>query len=462
MAPGEPTPDVVQLDALAARGPYRGQLREPVIDVSGRLQAELALVPSLFAHRALGALRRASAPPPERRARALAEAGRRFAEDELAGLTPQEYTHRVCRVSGLPVTAVRSAVGALAHAAAYASHTVEYGRPRGVTARWADLRPDSVGAVWTRRGRTLVVNAPGNHPAVHANWLGALALGYRVAVRPSRREPFTPHRLVTALLASGFHEDEVMLLPTSHGVADELVREADLAIVYGGDDTVRRHRGDPRVLTQGPGRSKVLLGRDGVRAALDTVVDSVAHDGGTACVNATAVLVESDPEPVARAIAERLAELPPLLPQDERAVLPVYPVAVARALEKTFQGHARSARTILGQEGLVAELGDGSAALRPSVVLVDRPDSPLLGVELPYPCVWVAPWSASDGTAPLRDTLVLTAVGCSDGLLEQLADEPTIATLHTGHHPTRSQSPDVPHDGYLTDFLMRAKGVRRG
>ena len=73
-------------------------------------------------------------------------------------------------------------------------------RSTGATAR---LRG---GAVWARRGEVLAVHAPGNAPGVHGLWPQALALGYRVAIRPSRREPFTAHRLDHGLARAGFRD----------------------------------------------------------------------------------------------------------------------------------------------------------------------------------------------------------------------------------------------------------------
>jgi acyl-CoA reductase-like NAD-dependent aldehyde dehydrogenase len=454
--------DVLELDVLGPGGPYRAHRRIPVTEVTGERAAELSLAPGILVHRALGALRAAGAPSPSRRAEALREAGRRFAVEVVAGLSPEAYAARVSRVSGLPITTVRAGARALALAAGLAHRTAHEGRPHGAAQHWKDPLPGGRGALWVRRGEVLCVNAPGNHPAVHAGWLEALALGYRVAVRPSRREPLTPHRLVSALRDAGFRDDEVVLLPTEHTVADDLVRGGDLALVYGGDDAVRRHRGDPRVLTQGPGRSKILLHGDSWRTALDTVVDSVAAEGGTACVNTTAVFVDGDPAPVAEALAERLSALRALPPEDEKAQLPVYPTATARALEATFTANLRDARPWLGGEGIVEELGDGSAALRPSVVQVAHASAPQTAVELPYPCVWVAPWSAKDGIGPLRNTLVLTAVGCPEALLDQLVAEPTISNVYLGRHPTHHQEPGIPHDGYLAEFLMRGKGIIQG
>ena len=261
---------------------------------------------------------------------------------------------------------------------------------------WADPLARGGSAVWARRGDVLTVHAAGNHPGVHALWLEAVALGYRVAVRPSAREPFTPHRLVTALRDAGFGPDQVMFLPTGHSVAGDLIQGADLSVVYGGDAVVAKHGGAGNILAQGPGRSKILLAGQSCSSHLDTVVESVVCGGGTGCVNATAVFVESDPAQAAEAIAERLAVLPSLPPEDDKAVLPVHATDSARAIERYLLRQAAGATAHLGGDGIAEELGDNSAVLRPAVFRVDRPDAPQTGLELPFPCVWVAPWSPAE------------------------------------------------------------------
>jgi acyl-CoA reductase-like NAD-dependent aldehyde dehydrogenase len=77
--------------------------------------------------------------------------------------------------------------------------------------QWQDPATRTGHAVWTRRGDVFAVHASGNHPGVHGLWLEAVALGYRVVVRPSQREPFTPHRLITALRQAGLGNDQVAL-----------------------------------------------------------------------------------------------------------------------------------------------------------------------------------------------------------------------------------------------------------
>ena len=94
-------------------------------------------------------------------------------------------------------------------------------RPVGAVLDWREERTRTGGAVWARRGEVVAVHAAGNGPGVHGLWPQARALGYRVAVRPSRREPLTAHRLVNALLCSGFRPEDAVYLPTDHGGADE-------------------------------------------------------------------------------------------------------------------------------------------------------------------------------------------------------------------------------------------------
>ncbi|MFD9209890.1 aldehyde dehydrogenase family protein [Streptomyces sioyaensis] len=455
------TDGLIQLDVLGPSGSYRSRSRATVPDVSGRPAAELSLAPTVYVDRAMAALRRARPLSADERVAAIVRAGRLFATETINGLTVGEYEHAVSRVGGVPIQVVRAATRTALERSAQLHHGLQHARPWGAVGDWRDPLTRAGRAVWTRRGEVFAVHAAGNHPGTHTLWPEALALGYRVAVRPSRREPFTPHRLVTALRMAGFGEDQVVLLPTDHAAAEALLRGADLA--YGSDEVIRRYADDPAVLPLIPGRSKILLTADtDWRDHLDTVVESIAHHGGTGCVNATAVLVEGDPAPVAEAIAGRLSVLPSLPPEDDKAILPVQSAVSARALEKYVRDRAAGARAHLGGDGFVEELGDGSAVLRPVVHQLERADDPRAGAELPFPCVWVAPWSRGDGVAPLRDTLILGAYTEDDRLIDAFLDEPTIANVYLGDHPTYWTATGIPHDGYLAHFLMRTKGVIRG
>ena len=447
------TTDLTAIDALGPDGEYRIRNREPVTATDGVVVAELTLAPPLYVSRAIQAQRTGRPLPAHEREAALAKAADIFANGVLAGLDFDAYTALASRISGVPISVTRAGSRAVGDGVASAFAAVAPARPSGAALDWRDVRAG--GAVWARRGDVFAVLASGNGPGVHGLWPQALALGYRVAVRPSRREPLTAHRLVQALRQAGFRPHDAVYLPTDHRGADEMIRSADLAMVYGGQDVVDKYAGDPTVFVNGPGRAKILITAEhDWRDYLDVIVDSIADLGGVACVNTTAVLYEGDPAPLAEAIAERLSAI-------DHEVLPFQTLDTATALATHLATVAAGSTPLLGAEQVVVPLGDGHAALRPAVHLLARPEVATLNVELPFPCVWVAPWSRADGLAPLRHSLVISAITEDDDLIDDLLAEPSIANVYVGRHPTHHTEPEIPHDGFLADFLMRNKGFVR-
>lgn len=452
----------VHIDALGPSGVYRSRERKPLVSLAGTRIGEISQVPPLYVRRTLAAMRDAPVLPGAERSVALDKAADLFLHGEIGGLDPDGYARLVSTASGVPVGVVRQSIEWVTDVLRSQRSTLELAMPRGAVRDWHDPRTLAGSAVWTRKGELFAVHAAGNTPAVHGLWPEALAMGYKVAVRPSTREPFTAFRLVSALRDSGFPPDTVTLLPTDYAAADVLIAEADFAIVYGGQDVVDKYAASPRVLTQGPGRSKILVTTDvDWREHLDLLAGSVSHLGGTACTCATAILIEGDPEPVAQAVAEKLRAIPSLPPSDPEAILTVQPIESARAVDRYLHTVAADARAFLGGDTIVDELPSGGAVLRPAVHLVDSSTAPQLNVELPFPCVWVGPWRPEEGVAPLRDSLVLTAMTTRRDLIDELLNEPSITNLYLGDNATTWLRPGVPHDGYLGEHLMRTKGMIR-
>lgn len=453
-------PALTALDALGPTGAFRARTRQTITDVTGTAVAELSMVPGLYIHRSVAALRAAPPLPVHERVSALRHAAVLFRTADLAGLGPKRYQELVSRVSGLARSVAEQATERIATACETALEQATAALPAGAALDWDDERIASGAGLWVCRGEVFGVLAAGNHPAVHTHWLEALALGYRVAVRPSRREPFTPARLIAALREAGFGEDRVAYLPTDHTGADELLAAVDKAMVYGGDEVMRKYRRHPSVLPQGPGRSKILITADvDWQPHLDLIVDSVSRHGGVSCTSTTAVFVEKDARGFAEALADRLAQLPVRPPLDPDALLPVHPRPDAERIGEQVARLAVGTTPVLGGDGIVEDLGDGSAALRPAVHLLSSPDAPQAGAELPFPCVWVAPWSKDHGVEPVADSLVLTAMTEDRALVGELLVQPGIRNLYVGAHPTHFTALGVPHDGYLADFLMESKGV---
>ncbi|BBX47342.1 aldehyde dehydrogenase family protein [Mycobacterium cookii] len=453
---------MLDVDALGPQGTYRTRNREPVATMAGDVVAELSIAPPLYVSRALRAQRSVRALPVHEREAALAKAADIFATGVIAGLDFEGYAALASRISGVPISVTRAGARSVISGVGAAFDAVGPARPTGAVQDWRDERTRQGAAVWARRGEVFAVLASGNGPGVHGLWPQALALGYRVAVRPSRREPLTAHRLVHALRQAGFRPEDAVYLPTDHRGADEMIRSADLAMVYGGQSVIDKYAHDPTVFVNGPGRAKILITADrDWREHLDVIVDSIADLGGVACVNTTAVLFEGDPAPLAEAIAARLSSIAVRPADHDDAVLPTQTLSAATALAKQLAVAAEGTTALLGADQVVAPLSDNCAALRPAVHLLSGPDVAKLNVELPFPCVWVAPWTRGDGMAPLRQSLVLGAITGNDNLIDDLLAEPTIANVYRGGHPTHHTAPDIPHDGFLADFLMRNKGFIR-
>ncbi len=279
--------DLLYLDALGPDGDYRTRNTETVTTTAGVAVARLSLVPPLYVSRTLGAQRKAAPLPPADRRAALSRAAEVFTDGVIAGLDFEAYAGLAARISGLPVAITRAAARGVADGLAGAFDAVASARPAGAVPDWREPRVRGGGALWVRRGEVFAVHAAGNGPGVHGLWPQALALGYRVAVRPSRREPLTGHRLVTALRQAGFRPHDVVYLPTDHAGADEIIASADLAMVYGGQRVVDKYAADPAVIVNGPGRSKIVItAEQDWREGPGVVVPSVARPWGVGGVKA--------------------------------------------------------------------------------------------------------------------------------------------------------------------------------
>ncbi|MBW4720315.1 aldehyde dehydrogenase family protein [Saccharothrix obliqua] len=426
------------VDPIGPDGERASRDRCVLTDVSGEPAVDLGLAPPLSVR--LTARRMRARPPQCERERlaAIARAGELFAGAEIDGESPADYCHDHARLSGVPVAAAVRALSVFRDAAARVEEVVRAQRP-----------PDLSGCAWTRRGDVLGVLAPGNHPLPHALWLTAIALGWRVAVRPSTRDPLTAARLAKSLHLAGLDPGYCALLPGVHESGDALLSATDLGLVFGSRDTVARHAGDPRVRAFGPGNSKILVTADvDWREHLDVLVASIGGEGGTQCLHATVVLVEDEADEVAEALAEALARHPVRPPEHPDATLPVASLASAVRITDAFTAHT-------GIPCAPAEIGDGSAALRP-VVIAPR-DTTARPVEMPFPCAWVRPWRPEDGIGPLRDSLALTLLTRRRDVVARCVEEPTIRAVHWGPTPTTTFDPLRPHDGHLAEFLMTTK-----
>ncbi|WP_445399002.1 aldehyde dehydrogenase family protein [Streptomyces sp. LE64] len=460
-APAAPArPAVLDLPLLTHRGSRNTRTTETVHGVDGQPLATLALAPDLLVAQSLRALAGAAPPSAPERAALLSEAAERFLDDVLGGLSFTEHNAYVSRVSGHNAGLTEELGRAVALALAEAPSRADRARPVGSVRSWREVGRGGGSGVWTRSGETLAAVLSGNTPTIQNGWLQAFALGYRVVVRPSRREPFTAFRTLLALRAAGAPDHAAVYLPTGHAGVAPLLRRADLALVYGGDEVAARYRGAPDVKVAGPGRSKTLVtaGRATDPRTVARAADSVAALSGAACVNTTAILVEGDHRRFARDLAEVLRAR---AEGRQTTADHLGPRVSGEAAEALLDRLARvGARPVIPLGDVATPHPEGGVVLGPAVFTVDDPGDGLLAAELPFPCVWVAPWTPADGVRPLRGSLVVNAVTDDPAWVDALLHEPGVGNVHVDV-PTVHGDGHLPHEGYLGDFLMRNRAVVR-
>lgn len=448
-------------------------------DYRGRPLAKVATAPALLVHRAVAELRAAAEPEADLTALwdRIAAAGRLLDAAELGGCSPEEHARLVTLATGAPLTDSRRALAELARGMAQVREALTWQAPGGtpepfLTGRIEPAPGKSCG--WAPVGRVLGFVAPSNHPAVHLTWVLALAMGWVVAVRPGADDPFTPWRVLLALREAGFPAERIALLPGGHDLVPALVEHCDRTVAYGGPALESLLGRDPRVLFNGPGRSKVLVDADAVGAApgdptpepngqpsglrthkpassstsaedpVTFLVDCILHDGGRKCTCASAVLLRGDAPGLLEAVAERLARLPLLDPLDPAARVPAWKDPAAARLTP----------------GEAVEV-DGLTFVRPALVLGVDPADPRFGAEIPAP--WATGLRLPAGADPLpllRGSLAVTLMTKEAALVRRCLREPSIQKLFVGPVPPWHTEPGAPHKGRLADFLFTAKAYR--
>ena len=116
------------------------------------------------------------------------------------------------------------------------------------------------------RAQALGIVLPSNSPGVHGLWVPAIALKMPLVLRPGSAEPWTPYRIIQALMKAGVPGDAFNYFPSDHAGAGEIVRQCGRSMFFGDVGAVGAFAGDPRIELHGPGYSKVVFGA-GPRAA---------------------------------------------------------------------------------------------------------------------------------------------------------------------------------------------------
>ena len=388
--------------------------------------------------------------------------------------TPDDFVKQVTATTGMPHVMVRRNMQRIAAVMTHVGKIIR-GLTRGLD---LDLLDDGVGDAqghtvsFFPRTRALGVVLPSNSPGVHGLWVPALAMKIPLVLRPGGAEPWTPYRILQALMQAGLPPDAVNYLPSDHAGAGEIVRQCGRSMFFGDVAAVGAFAGDPRIELHGPGYSKVVFGPDQVddwADHLDLVAASIAENGGRSCVNASGVWTPAHGRDIADALGRRLATIVPRAADDPAAeIAPFVDPRVARHINQQIEaGLAEPGAedvTAKHRQGPRLVEFNGCTYLLPTVIHCSSSSHPLANREFLFPFVSVVDVSADEAAsmpACLGSTLVVTALTKDLDLIQRLLGSDQVGRLNIGPIQTNTIAWDQPHEGNLFDHLYGRRAFQR-
>lgn len=315
----------------------------------------------------------------------------------------------------------------------------------------------------------LGVVLPSNSPGVNSIWMPAIALGIPVVLKPGREEPWTPLRIMQAFIAAGCPAEAFSFYPTDHEGSGVILERCGRTLLFGDVTVTDAYAHDARVQIHGPGRSKVLIGKDEIdswREHLPVLLDSVAANGGRSCINASTILVPSHGAEIAEALAQELAAHQPREAGDDDATLSAFAnrrfaeFIDAKISEDVAAGGAVDVTAKHREQARAQELS-GAPYLLPTIVHCDDIEHPLAKTEFLFPFASVVEVPHEKMVAAMGPSLVVTAITRDEQLVANLTRSDDVDRLNLGPVPTSHVEWDQPHEGNLFEFLYERRAIQR-
>src|ERR1700691_1291082 len=263
-----------------------------------------------------------------------------------ASQSPDEYVTQLSATTGMPYTLVRRNMKKI-HAALAEMEQVIAGLTRKIPYDVLD-RGFGAGLSFFPRTESLGIVLPSNSPGVHSLWTPAFALKIPLVLKPGSAEPWTPYRLIQALIRAGAPRAAFSYYPADHAGGGEILRQCGRGTVFGDVSSTKVWANDSRVEVHGPGYSKIVIGEDCAddwEKYLDAMIASIAENSGRSCVNASGVWTPRHGTEIAEALAERLAKIVPRAEDDPEAQLaPFADPNVAKRVSAMIDAEMEGAR----------------------------------------------------------------------------------------------------------------------
>jgi acyl-CoA reductase-like NAD-dependent aldehyde dehydrogenase len=404
----------------------------------------------------------------------VANAGELYANAQLpmgdGTQTPDQFVHAQSASTGLPerlcranmkknmfvLTEMRRILNSLTRGLDLEVLARGFGEERGVPISYQAQTP------------VLGLVLPSNSPGVHTLWLPIIPLQIGLVLKPGPQEPWTPYRMAEAFFQAGVPREAISIYPGEADVGAAVLASCERSLVFGGQPTVDRYRGNPKVQAHGPGFSKILLGDDVVDdwpSYLDVMVDSVFANSGRGCINCSGIWASRHTREIAEAIAKRLADVQPLPADHPDAMLAAFTVpGVATAISAAIDADLNAA----GVTDVSAQFRTGSRLLKvgradfllPTIVHASSPDAAIVHKEYMFPFATVVECSQNRMIQAIGPTLVCSAISHDPDFRRRLVDAVNIDRLNLGPVPTIQLNWLQPHEGNIVDFLFRARAFQ--
>jgi acyl-CoA reductase-like NAD-dependent aldehyde dehydrogenase len=384
--------------------------------------------------------------------------------------TPQQYIESLSALTRLPHTLVRMNMAKI-HAAMSQVRTITAGLTRNMPLGIFDNGITRLGDLTLNYFPTtssLGVSLPSNAPAVNSLWIPAPVMKIPVLLKPGREDPFTPLRIVQALIQAGFPKEAFGFYPTTHEGGDTLLTTCGRGISFGSDATVKKYSAFPSIQVHGTGRSKILIGEDMVDRwpeFLDVIVQSISANGGRSCINTSAILVPRHRDAIGEALAAKLAKIVPHPRDHPEALLCGFAnSALADGIDDLITAHLKdpgAADLTAKQRATPRKVEDFEQTyLQPTLIACTDKDHPLANTEFMFPYASIVEIPQSEMLANIGQTLVVSAFTADPVFIEQLLRSPNIERLNLGTYPTNRVQWEQPHEGNLFEFLYHRRAIQ--
>ena len=388
--------------------------------------------------------------------------------------SPDDYVHQLSATTGMPHVMVRRNMQRIVSVMENVPEILR-GLTRGLS---LDILDRGFGDVngqalsFYPQSKALGVVLPSNSPGVHGLWIPAISMKMPLVLRPGGTEPWSPYRIIQAMIKAGIPADAFNFYPSDHAGAGEIVRRTGRSMFFGDVAAVGSVAGDPRVELHGPGYSKLVFGADLAPKwadHLELIAMSVAENGGRSCVNASGVWTPSHGRALAEALAERLVRIQPRAADDPAAeISPFVDPRVAERISQQidaalFEAGAEDV-TMKVRKGPRLVQAHGGTFLLPTVIHCTSSEHALANREFLFPFVSVVDVGADQMQAMpecLGQTLSVTALTEDQDLIDRMIASDLIGRLNIGPLQTNRIAWDQPHEGNLFDHLYARRAFQR-